>query len=142
ESENGIESLIGNHDVLAFGIHGNSAGILQKQGGASDRQTGGDVSIIEDAPDANVVVQKIPSRDIAFQTTRVSRTNDCENNSLFGIHRHQPGVFCRFTGNDSKRSCISVSHSVKDTNGGYTAPAASASSCASSSTSRCLPAGS
>ena len=28
ESENGVEGLIGNHDVLAPGIHGNSAGIL------------------------------------------------------------------------------------------------------------------
>ncbi len=28
ESEHGIERLIGNHDVLALGIHGNSAGIF------------------------------------------------------------------------------------------------------------------
>src|SRR5712692_6367193 len=56
ESEHGVESLVGNHNVLALGIDGNSAGILEEHVRSSNRQTRRYVSVIEDAPNANVIV--------------------------------------------------------------------------------------
>ena len=74
-------------------FHGDTAGILQQLAGTSDCQTRRHFSVVVDAPNTDVIVQKVSARDITFQTTGVSGANDCENDPFLRIHRHQPGVF-------------------------------------------------
>src|SRR5207247_9861495 len=107
----------------ALGVHGHSARVLPEHVRSSDRETGCYISFIEDAPYADIVVKLISTGDVSLQTSGVPGTNDSEDNSLFGVCRHQPGVSCEATGDDLERFRITDSQLVKYPDGGHAAPA-------------------
>src|SRR5437870_1722876 len=109
ESEDGVEGLIGNDNILTLGIDGNAARILQEQVGSPDRPTRRHVSIIEDAPHTDIIFQSEAAFDIvSVHATGISGTDDGENHTVRWMVRHQPGILCSWTGDGAERLGIAV----------------------------------
>src|SRR5262245_23170183 len=85
EPKDGVPGLVGNHDVFALRIDGNAASILKQLAGSADGQPGRHISVVEDAPNADVIIQLVSARDVSFRTPRVSGPDDGEDHSLLGI---------------------------------------------------------
>src|SRR5262245_13677576 len=133
EPEHGVERLIGNNYILALGIDGDSACILQEQIRPSDRQPRWHISIIEDAPNAHVILQCEPSFNVVpVRTARISGTDNSKEHTVCRIGCHQPGVLRPRTRDGAEWFRISVGHAVKDSNSGRVTRAVRASLASSS----------